>query len=129
MKTYDEIAAAARDGNAFSNSSQFEYWASNRGCYTCRNDDDATEKWCPILSVALATGKTPAEWTTLTEEDEVHGTYTCTEYDERRDDGPDDEPDPEPSPPPVIDGQIDMFEVFADRIADEASSAVTAGAR
>lgn len=119
MRTYDEIAADAREGRAFSNSTSYEIWASRRGCYTCRNDDDATEKWCPILTVAISIGKTPAEWVEL-DPDEIQN-YTCTEYDERRDGGGDDEPEPEPGPPPVIEGQIDMFEVFADRIADEAS--------
>ena len=120
MRTYDEIAADARKGSAFSNGTSFEIWASRRGCWTCRNDDD-TEKYCPILSVALATGKTPAEWVEL-DKDEIQN-YTCTEYDERRDDGPDeDQPEPDPGPPPVMDGQIDMFEVFADRIADEAAA-------
>ena len=127
MRTAEQIEATARPGSAFSNSSQFEYWASNRGCWTCRNDDQATEKWCPILGVALSSGKTPAEWVTFSEQDEIHGNYTCTEYDERRDDGPDDgdDPEPDPGPPPVIDGQIDIFEVFAERIADEASTVRT----
>jgi hypothetical protein len=122
MRSYDEIAASAREGSAFSNSSQFEYWASNRGCWTCRNDDAETEKWCPILGVALSSGKTPAEWVTFSEEDEIHGNYTCTEYDERRDDDPDDDGEPDPGPPPVIAGQVDMFEVFAEQITDQAAA-------
>lgn len=126
MRTADEILADARDGSAFSNSTSFEIWAGNRGCWTCRNDDDATEKWCPILGVALSSGKTPAEWLELS--DDVQD-YTCTEYDERRDDGDDDDSEPPPGPPPAeIDGQIDMFEVFADRIADQASAATVAAA-
>lgn len=121
MRTSDEILADARGGTAFSNSSQFEYWASNRGCWTCRNDDAETEKWCPILGVALSSGKTPAEWVTFSERDEIHGNYSCTEYDERRDDGPGDDPEPVPgSPAPEIDGQVDMFEVFAEQIANQA---------
>ena len=124
MRSYDEIAADARDGSAFSNSTSFEIWAADRGCWTCRNDDDASEKYCPILSVALATGETPAEWVELSE-DRIQD-YTCTEYDQRRDGGPDDEPAPKPVPPaPEIDGQTDIFEVFADRIADEASAVRT----
>lgn len=121
MRTYDEIAASARDGSAFSNSTSFEIWAANRGCWTCRNDDDATEKYCPILSVALATGKTPAEWVEMS--DRIQD-YTCTEHDPRPDDDDDDGPGPEPDPgpPPVMEGQIDMFEVFADRIAETAST-------
>jgi hypothetical protein len=132
MRTYDEIAASAREGSAFSNSTSFEIWAANRGCWTCRNDDDAAEKYCPILSVALATGKTPAEWLELSE-DRVQD-YTCTEYDERRDDGPDDDgpgPDaPPPSPVAELEGQIDIFEVFADQVVDaSARTGVEAVAR
>jgi hypothetical protein len=124
MRTSDEILADARGGSAFSNSSQFEYWASNRGCWTCRNDDAETEKWCPILGVALSSGKTPAEWVTFSEKDEIHGDYTCTEYDERRDDGDDDGSGPDATPGPALEleSQIDMFEVFAEKIVDETST-------
>lgn len=118
----DFVPAEARKGSAFSNHTQFEIWSANRGCGTCTKDDDVTEKWCPILSSALI-GGIPPQWTCATEEDWVHGNYTCSDYEERRDDdGADDDPEPEPEPPPVIDGQIDMFEVFADHIADEAST-------
>lgn len=121
MRTYDEILASARDGSAFSNSTSFEIWSANRGCGTCRNDDDATEKYCPILSVALASGKTPAEWVEMS--DRVQD-YTCTEYDPRPDDddGDDPAPEPDPGPPPVIEGQVDIFEVFVEHIADTASA-------
>jgi hypothetical protein len=131
MRTYDEISADAREGSAFSNSTQFEIWAAGRGCYSCHNDDlgiGGDTLHCPILSAALM-GVTPREWTAETDEDHVYGRYVCSEYDERPDDddGPDGDPEPDPGPPPVIDGQIDMFEVFADRIADEVSQ-VRAGA-
>lgn len=121
MRTYDEIAETARAGRAFSNSTSFEIWSANHGCWTCRNDDDATEKYCPILSVALASGKTPAEWVEMS--DRVQD-YTCTEYDRRPDDddGDDPEPEPDPGPPPVIEGQVDMFEVFAEQIAETATA-------
>lgn len=121
MRTFEQISADARPGAAFSNSGQFEYWASGpRGCHSCRNDNEQTERYCPILSVAMCNGTTPAEWITFSDEDEIHGSYTCTEYDGRSDG--DDDPGPEPGPPPVIEGQVDMFEVFADRIADQASA-------
>lgn len=131
MRTYDEISAAARDGRAFSNSTEFELWADQRGgCWTCSNDDQQAEKYCPILTVALQ-GVTPAEWATATEEDARHSNYTCAEYDERPDDdGPDDgdEPEPDPGPPPVIDGQVDMFEVFVDQGIAELPAPVRTGA-
>ncbi len=119
MRNYDEIYSDATPGSPFSNSSQYEIWAANRGCGTCRNDDAETEKWCPILSAALM-GVTPREWTTETEKDRIHGNYTCSEYDHRPDDdgGGGDDPEPDPGPPPVIEGQIDILEVFADRIVD-----------
>lgn len=117
----DFIPAEARSGRAFSNHTQFEIWAANRGCWTCTKDDDATEKWCPILSSALI-GGIPEQWTCETETDWLHGNYTCSDYEERRDDDGDDDPEPEPEPPPVIEGQIDIFEVFADHIADEAAA-------
>jgi hypothetical protein len=120
----DAIPAEAREGRAFSNSTQFEIWAANRGCYTCTKDDDATEKYCPILTAALQ-GGIPPEWTCETEQDYLHGNYTCSDYEERHDDdGPDggDDPEPDPGPPPVVEGQIDMFEIFAERIADQAGS-------
>jgi hypothetical protein len=128
MRSFSEIAADAQPGSAFSNNSQFEYWAGGpRGCYSCRNDSmdrPGPEKFCPILSVAVTGGGIPQEWTTGTDEDHIHGNYTCTEYDRRPDGGGDgdDEPEPDPGPPPVMEGQIDLFEVFADRIADEASA-------
>lgn len=130
MRTSAEITADAADQRPFSNSTEYEIWANDRGCYDCTNDDDATEKWCPILSLAI-TGMWPKEWTRRTVDWEINGktgSYEtvgdCTEFDERRDDdgGPDDAPEPDPGPSPVIEGQIDMFEVFAERITDEVST-------
>jgi hypothetical protein len=129
MRTDEQIAADAEDKSPFSNGTEYEMWAGRgRGCYDCLNDDPNTDKFCPILGVALL-GKWPTEWTRRLYEWEIgdkKGAFPvvdeCIEFDERRDDDGDDEPDPEPTPPPVIEGQIDMFEVFADRIADEAST-------
>lgn len=140
MRTPDEIRADAEDRRPFSNSTEYEIWAGRgRGCYDCTQDDDATEKWCPVLGAALA-GSWPKEWTRRThrwESGGKSGSYEvvdeCSEFEERRDDdgGEDGEPDPEPDPgpPPVIEGQIDMFEVFADRIADEATTREPVGGR
>lgn len=131
MRTIDEIRADAREGSAFSNSGQFEQWAGGpRGCYSCRNDSmdrvDEPEKFCPILTVSMTGDGVPAEWLTFTDDDHIYGNYTCTEFDRRSDGGEGDGPELEPEPPPVIDGQVDMFEVFAERIADEASVATEA---
>jgi len=132
MRTPDEIAADAEARSPFSNHTEYEMWAGHgRGCYDCANDDDATEKYCPILGAALL-GGWPKEWTRRTVQWEIggkSGSYEvvdeCTDFDRRPDDdGPDDgddQPEPDPGPPPVLEGQIDMFEVFADRIAEQAA--------
>lgn len=123
MRTPDEISADAADEQPFSNHTEYEMWAgSGRGCYDCANDDDAAEKWCPILGTALL-GKWPKEWTRRAYTWEIGGKSgsienvdECIEFDRRPDDdGPGDEPEPDPGPPPVIEGQVDMFEVFADQ--------------
>jgi hypothetical protein len=131
VRTAEQITADAADERPFSNSTEYESWANKgRGCYDCAHDDWETEKWCPILGAALL-GSWPKEWTRRTQTWEIggkSGSYEvvdeCTEFEERRD-GPDGGADPDPGPPPVIGGQIDVFEVFevfADRIADEASA-------
>lgn len=125
MRTADQIQADASADRPFSNHSEYDLWADGgRGCYDCTQDNPETEKYCPILSVALL-GNWPKEWARRTVESR-YGSYEtvgeCTEFEERRDDGGDDEPEPDPGPPPVVEGQIDMFEVFAERIADEASA-------
>lgn len=105
MRTYDEVLADARPGSPFSNMTMFEMWAP-RWCWApCAHDDDETEKYCPILSVAV-TGVTPQEWLTL---DHVHGDYACTEFQAA--------PDPDDAdvlqmpglPPPELPGQLDLF--------------------
>jgi hypothetical protein len=124
VRTQAEIMADAEDRSSFSNGSEYGIWA-DRWCYRCRNDNEGTEQWCPILSVALL-GNWPKEWTRRQVEWEIggrSGSYdavdACTEFEERRDDG--DDPEPEPDPPPVIDGQVDMFAVFADQIVEQVS--------
>lgn len=125
MRTREEITADAEPRSAFSNGTEYDMWA-DRWCYSCVNDDANTEKWCPILSVALL-GSWPKEWLRR----RVHwqigdgsGEYdavdTCTEFEERREPR-DGDPEPEPEPTPVIAGQVDIFEVFADQIAEQAS--------
>lgn len=104
MRTPEEIRATARPGRAFSNMTAFEIWAANRGCWDdCIHDDEATEKWCPIYTLALGGEWIPAEWPPA----EPYGVGECTEYERRPDPG--DGPDPEPEPDPVPDGQLDLF--------------------
>ena len=113
MRTHDEIAADARPGRAFSNSTMFEIWAAN-ACYICIHDGLGTtgdEPHCPILTAALIGDGTPQEW--VEAGGDYPWDYTCTEFSERPDDGGGGgDPEPDPGPPPVIDGQIDMFELF-----------------
>lgn len=129
MRTVDEIQADAAGKRPFSNHSEFDYWASDRGCYECVNDDDANEKYCPILSVALL-GSWPAEWTRKRIEwktDTGSGSYEvvdeCTEFEQRPDGGGGDEPDPDPGPSPVADGQLDLIDAYLDTAIGELSRA------
>jgi hypothetical protein len=125
MRTDEQIMADAADKSPFSNMTEYEIWAdSGRGCFDCTRDNPNAELFCPILSVALLS-KWPTEWTRATRHWEAggkSGSYEvvgeCTEF-ERRPDGDGDDPDPEPEPEPVIEGQVDMFEVFADQIVEQ----------
>lgn len=129
---HDTVMANAKDERPFSNHSEYEYWAdSGRGCYDCIHDNPDVELYCPILGAALL-GRWPAEWTRRVHHWEIGGKSgdyevadECTGF-ERRPDGDDgpDVPEPGPQPVAVIDGQVDMFEVFADSIAETASEAV-----
>lgn len=139
MRTDEQINADAADERPFSNHTEYEIWAGGgSGCYDCANDDPEAERYCPILSAALLS-KWPREWTRVTHRWEVggkSGSYEvvgeCSEFVQRPewpgDDDPDDDPDPVPDPPPVIEGQVDMFEVFTDQIVEqiEQPQAVTA---
>jgi len=127
VRTYEQIAADAADDRPFSNHSEFEYWAdSGKGCYDCRHEDGG-ETGCPILTAALL-GGWPTEWTRRTHRWEIDGksgSYEvvdgCTEFEARRDGDEDPPVQPPPPPPAELDGQIDVFEVFAERIAEQAS--------
>jgi hypothetical protein len=125
MRTEAEIIASARPGRAFSNMTQFEIWASNRGCWDdCAHEDAETEKWCPISGVALLHDLTPAEWPpeqVVTERGSYEVIGDCTEY-ERRPDNDDGDPEPEPQPEPEMPGQVDMFSVFTDQIIERVES-------
>jgi hypothetical protein len=132
MRTEAEIDRDAVEQRAFSNGSEYDYWAgSGRGCYDCVHDDwdrpGSEGKYCPILTVSLM-GKWPTEWTrnrrefTTVDGEPSYYEYVgeCTEFLRRPDDdgGDGDEPEPDPGPPPVAEGQLDIFTVFADQIID-----------
>lgn len=61
MRSPEEISASARDVRAFSNGTEGYAWMGN-WCHECKHDDEETEKWCPILTLAMIGEKTPAEW-------------------------------------------------------------------
>lgn len=120
MRTEAEISADAKDEQPFSNGTEGYAW-QDQWCCECTHDDEATELWCPILTVAIL-GKTPVEW--IEQEWGEHGptlgdTYHCTEFEQRPDDdGPDDdEPEPEGPGPfdPEMPGQVDIFTVFIEQ--------------
>ena len=132
MRTYDEAKAAAKDEPAFSNGTEGYAWMDN-WCDRCVHDkgtrDGTDEAGCPLVMVALM-GKTPIEWIDQTENGHRLGdTYHCTEFRDEDEGGGDDDAPPPPGPPaPEIDGQADIFAVFAEQIAEQATAreAVTA---
>jgi len=127
VRSYEEIEADARPGTAFSNGTSFEIWSAG-WCERCKWDaafqSGTTDQGCPLLLIAIM-GKTPKEWTETGLQD-----YDCSEFvsDDDGDDGDGPEtPDGPTSPAVEIDGQVDLFSVFADQIA-EAPQQVPVGA-
>lgn len=119
MRTEAEIMAAAVDQRPFSNGTEGYAWMDN-WCFRCVHDDEEAEKYCPILTVGYL-GKTPAEWV---EQDRgpsglmtLGETYTCVEFDERRE-GDDEEEPPPPRWDPEMPGQSSIFEVFTDQFVE-----------
>jgi hypothetical protein len=96
MRTDDEIDAGARPGSAFSNGYEWDCWSS-KWCDRCVHDDWQTDKFCPLVAVAMLGDKTPAEW--MDEKPlSLYDRYTCIEF-RSEDDGPDPTPKPIPDPP------------------------------
>lgn len=124
MRTEAEITADATPERAFSNGTEGYAWM-DRWCYECVHNDEATEKWCPILTVALL-GKTPVEWVEQPWRQipgrpegetapELGGRYVCTEFERRPepgDDDPDTGPPTPPDPAPEVDGQLDLVDAY-----------------
>ncbi len=122
MRDFEAILSDARDKSPFSNGDSGDIWMG-KWCYRCKVDGawerGNTEQCCPILLVAL-TQKTPREWTETGWQD-----YHCSEF-VPDDGGADGDPDPNPAPLP---GQTDLFEVFAEAIAQDVSAVRLIGAR
>lgn len=118
----------------FSNGTEFDIWA-DRYCYRCVKDSisappGAEEKFCPILTAALHGADWPEQWTRREHHWQIgdsSGSYevvdTCTEFEERRDDGGGDEPEPDPGPPPVCEGQLDLVDAYLDTAVEELTRA------
>ena len=120
MRDLDAIMGDAREGSPFSNGTSVEMWMGD-WCYRCKVDApfqrDESPTGCPLIMVALL-GKTPAEWAETGMQD-----YHCSEFDEDHgDDGDDGEGPPAgptwPQPVAEMEGQTDLFSVFADQITD-----------
>lgn len=121
MRPEAEITASAREGSPFSNGTEGYAWMAE-WCDECVHNDEETEKWCPILTVALL-GKTPAEWVEQPwkqikgrPEGEtapvLGGKYECTEFQQRPDPGDEDDDPPPPEPVPDCDGQLDLIDAY-----------------
>ena len=133
MRTEAEIQADAKPGSPFSNGTEGYAWMGN-WCERCTNNDEETELWCPLLTVALL-GKTPVEWIEQPWRswNDANGVehppapslgdkYHCIEFEDRRD--PDDGDDPEPEPePPVCEGQLDIVDLYLDAAIDQLTTA------
>ncbi len=129
MRTEGQIRADATDERPFSNGSEYGIWAS-RHCYDCVNDDDRTDRFCPILTVAMVGDGSgpmwPKEWTRRTHTWAVgdkSGSYevvdTCTEFEERRDGGGGDDTPKPPTPRVECDGQLDIVDAYVDTAVAE----------
>lgn len=102
MRTYEQIMADARDGQAFSNSDEGYDWM-DRWCGPCVNDDENRLHQgggCPLILASLM-HKKPVEW--LEQPADTPDRWHCIEH-RGPDDGPG-EPQPIPDPP----GQPGLF--------------------
>lgn len=125
MRTYEEAMAAARPRRPFANGTEGYGWMDN-WCDRCVHDkgtrDGTDERGCPLVMVALME-KTPVEWIDGPRDEQgrysIADQYHCTEFRDEDEGGDDDAP---PGPPaPEIEGQVDMFSVFADQITEQAT--------
>ena len=109
MRTYEEIAASARDVPPFSNGTSWEMWAANWCWAPCHNP--AEKAWqnyeegkrktaptefpggCPLILCAMM-GQTPSEWL----EQPGSQDYHCIEF-RGPDEGGDGQPRPRRDPP------------------------------
>jgi hypothetical protein len=115
VRTYDEIAASARDERPFSNGTEWEIWAAN-WCWACHNPVEVAWRryqegkrktapkdfpgGCPLIGCAL-NGKTPTEWLDQRKEGEPYplDRFHCIEFRGPDDGGGDPWGGPPPRPP------------------------------
>lgn len=76
MKEFEEAKAAAREGAAFANGSEYEMWRTNWCDRPCGHDVDYE---CPLVMVALL-GFIPSEWERQPDDRYPHDAYHCTEF-------------------------------------------------
>jgi hypothetical protein len=78
LPSFDDAAARAADGPAFSNGTECDAWMAN-WCYRCVHDDP--DEGCPLVLVALL-GQTPVEWQEA-EPGSLGHQYRCTAFQAR----------------------------------------------
>lgn len=115
LAEYDDIEQRARPGVAFSNGTEGADWQSN-WCDRCLRDAPFRNglkgaTGCPILLVALAAEKTPAEWMEQPLDEKgrysIANKYHCIEFRAPGEGGSEPRPKPEP---PQMDGLFDRPE-------------------
>lgn len=114
MRSFDEITSDAKQQSPFSNGFQGESWM-DRWCWApCKKDRDSS---CPLVLAAYS-GYTPKEWTEVNPGG-LADRYHCSEFEPDDDGGGGVEPAPQPQPVAELDGQVDMFEVWAQQITEQ----------
>lgn len=94
-----DVSARARDGVAFSNSTEYEMWSVN-WCDRCLREapfrNMGRGSGCPILGVAVLEQKTPAEWLEQPSDRYPQDAFHCIEF--KGPGGGGGEPRPRPDP-------------------------------
>lgn len=75
MVDYDTAFAAATEGRAFSNGTEWHMWEA-RWCGRCLRDVDEN---CPLVMIAFME-RTPKEWVRQPDDRYPQDAYRCTEF-------------------------------------------------
>jgi hypothetical protein len=114
VRTYEQIMADAKQEPAFSNGTEGYAWMDNWCWHPCKKDRNED---CPLIMASIM-GVTPIEWTEV-ERFSLADRYNCSEFEPDDRDGDDREPEPFPQPVAEMDGQTDIFSVYADQIVEQ----------